>query len=212
MKVETKTPWQLNTCCNGVLSLIPDDLRYFNDHFIGASMVSSWEGPPLFSVWGRSKRVLDFVGWSTSAPIVSERALGVLKALSTDDFEFFSFSELKDKKYFAINITRFCDCIDFKKSDIQFYGHSQRGVIRSVTLRQDVNFPTGIFKMDRIPGYVFVSDSLAHALIEEKLTGFGLTRPSTDVLGLASRGLPLNDHPGLDCRTKPGKRGQSPFW
>ena len=192
-------PWRLNAIEKGFMSLIPDDVRYFNDNFIGYTMNPKWKLPE-YSVVGRSKRVPDFIGWHTAAPVVSERALSVLVEQCEEYFEALSFANIKGVQYFAINVTEVCDCIDFGSSEITFYGDESYGTPILINLISNVSTPNGMFKMKGIPGYVFVSDSLGDRLIDEGLTGFGLTKLSTDVLARVVRGQAPNDHPGISPR------------
>ena len=193
-----REPWQLNARTSGGLSLIPQDLRYFNEHFIGRSMISTWIWPPEFLILKKSGRRNDFLVWHTSAPVVSEKALFVLSSASAGDFETLPFSEIRGMKYYAINVLNICDCIDFNLSKIDFYGDDEYGTPRDIKIKRSASLPNGIFKMRRIPGYVFVSNLLADKLIAQGLTGFGLTRLSTDVLARGMRGQVPNDHPDLE--------------
>ena len=191
-------PWQFNTIASGGLNILPDDLRYFNDYFVGKPMRSSWNDLPKYTLAGRSRQKNDFLVWHTAAPVASERALSVLRSTSPTDFESLPFPDILGSKYYAINVIAISDCIDFNNSEIQFYGDKEYGVPRRIVLKSALAIPFGIFKMKRIPGYVFVSDQLANRLIDEGLTGLGLTKLSTDVLARAVLGKTQNDHPGLE--------------
>ena len=84
-------------------SFIPDDLRYFKDHFVCEQMSDTWKLPPA-SAHGRSYKAADFVVWMLSAPVVSKRAKDVIGDLCGELLEFLPFHSIKGAPYFAINV------------------------------------------------------------------------------------------------------------
>jgi hypothetical protein len=161
-------------------------------------MSNEWQGPPPYSVHGLTKRVPDFVGWHTAAPVVSERIVHLLDDVQEGGFETLPFGHLKGQQVFAINVLSVYDCVDFSRSDIQFYGDSDYGIPKRIELLPNsIHMLNGFFKMARLLGFVFVSDDVAKRLVDAKSTGLGLTRLHTDVLARVLKGAPPNDHPGL---------------
>ena len=197
-------PWRLNVLERNGLSLIPDDLRYFGDHFIGEPMSATWEGPPGFTISRKSGKLNDFLVFHTAVPVVSGRVLTVLQSLSKDNFEAFDLISIRNRPYFAINVIAVADCVDFIESDIRFYGTPNYGIPRRIVIRQNAELPRGIFKMNKIPGYVFVSDDLAERISLEGFTGFCLTKPSTDVLSMALRGEMIDEYSVVNAEAGKG--------
>ena len=84
-------------------SFIPDDLRYFNSHFICKPMTSFWVLPPV-TPYGTSYKAADFVVWMLVAPVVSQKAKDALGEICLGLVEFLPFYPIKGKPYFAVNV------------------------------------------------------------------------------------------------------------
>ncbi len=85
------------------LSLIPHDLRYFNTHFNCRSLQSEWEVPPV-TIYPKSYKVADFVGWMLMAPVVSDRTKQIITSALKVEVEFLPFHSLKGRPYYAMNV------------------------------------------------------------------------------------------------------------
>lgn len=200
-----QTIWRLNVLADGFVSLIPQGLTYFQDHFVGHSMSDSWSGPPPYQMKSKSRKLNDFVAWHPSVPVVSEAVRDVLCDLKATGLEWLDFGELLGRPYFALNVLNFCDFVDFEKSEVFFSSPHSQGNPKRIILRADADNPPAIFKMNRVSSYVYISDSCANSMISNDLTGFGLTYLSTDVTRRALLGESLNDHPRLDSQPSAGR-------
>ena len=189
--------WRLNVIGNGALSVGGTDLRYFGDHFVGLPMRSTWTGPPQFNIFGKSKPANDFIAWSIASPLISEQAIEYLNSNSWDaGVELLEFGTIKNRKYFAMNVTNIVDGVDFDRSDI-FYSHPNvEGMPKKIVIKSGFCTDLNIYQFKGILGDAYVSAEVARGLAASGLTGFGLTRLDTDVLQRVIRNEPLNDYPG----------------
>ena len=87
----------------GRVSFVPDDLRYFNDHFICERMAYDWEIPPAKMI-GKSGKTADFVSWMLRAPVISEKARKCLAETCGELVEFLPFHSIKNQKYYVMNV------------------------------------------------------------------------------------------------------------
>ena len=85
----------------------PDDLRYFDSHFVCEAMEPCWKIPPA-KPNGISYKAADFISWMLRAPIVSARAKLALEEICQGLVEFLPFHSIKGEPYFAINVLS-CD-------------------------------------------------------------------------------------------------------
>jgi hypothetical protein len=189
--------YQLNIAADGAFALIPGDLRYFHDHFIGLPMSAHWEGAPPFTVATGRAKINDFVAWFMSAPIISKRAKTVIEEIDRENTEILPFGILKGNEYFALNVLGEMDFIDLQKSDIFFSHEGAQGLPKSIILKDGVGAIPSFFRLKYIRDFIWVSDDCANLLIASNLTGFGLTLPSTNVMARVIHGQPMNDHPQL---------------
>jgi hypothetical protein len=160
------------------VSLVPVDLDYFQEHFTGRRMVSSWK-PPAFDVLRRAKPIRDFVSWSGSVIVVTARAKDRLERLIGPYVEFLPLATLKGKELFAVNVVEVVDCLDRKASKItpsrddpSRIVHIGRFVFDRTRLR---NVP--VFKIPEWPASIFVSEEFARAVVSGRLTGAGFDDP-----------------------------------
>ncbi|MDB5702998.1 MAG: hypothetical protein JWN66_114 [Sphingomonas bacterium] len=180
MNNENEQCWALFLESDGVLSISSGDLRYFHAHFCGESLGSQWKGPPDYTILGSRKPINDFVSWHVAAPIVSPPARRALEKISSD-IEFLPFGTLKGKQYFAANITKTIDAVDFERSDIQWLSGVSEGLPGSIVIRSDIVGLPALFKLDRIASQIYLSQEAAEYLMDAGLTGFSLLRPSTNI-------------------------------
>lgn len=100
---QDKTIYQLVIRGNKRLSLIPHDLRYFNNHFVCQRMASSWKAPPA-KILGNSNKLCDFILWMLRAPIVTEKVIEILDRHCKGSVEFLPFMKIKGSDVYALNI------------------------------------------------------------------------------------------------------------
>jgi hypothetical protein len=95
--------YELVIMTNGRISFVPEDLRYFDNHFVCKSMADYWEIPPA-KIIGTSGKMPDFVSWMLRAPVISERARDNLANICDGLVEFLPFHNVKNRKNFAVNV------------------------------------------------------------------------------------------------------------
>ena len=95
--------WSLRSADKGNLSLIPHDLDYFQNHFVGKAMTEQWNPPPV-KISGKSLRLRDFVSWMVQAPVISERAKVSLQPVLGEHVEFLPLLKLRGIPYYAVNV------------------------------------------------------------------------------------------------------------
>ena len=160
------------------LVLVPADLNYFQDHFVGKHMAATWVSP-VFTVSSKSRPVRDFISWFSAAMVVSERAKESLEPLIGRNVEFLPFATIKGSKFFAVNVIEVIDCLDHKASGVTHSPddatriiHVERFVFDNARLR---NVP--LFKVPEWPGEIFVSEEFAKIVEDKKLAGAGFDNP-----------------------------------
>ncbi len=127
--------WMLGAKSKDVLGL--DLGRRRGDHeFSGHSMARTWTPPPELKICNKSFRNPDFLSFSICAPAVSQKAKDALELLIGQDCEFLPLVTVKKKHYYALNVLKVIDCLDLKKSEIQYgcpdstrIGYVQRCVV-----------------------------------------------------------------------------------
>ncbi len=173
--------WALIVRATGFLSIIPADLRYFHTHFCGTPLASEWTGPPSYTIFGKSKPANDFVSWATPVPIVSERAGALFRSVASSDVELLSFGLIKKRMYFALNVLSIRDYVDYEASQITWLPNVDEGTPRCIALRPNIPNIPSVFKLERIPSQIYISENMASLLVDADLTGFSLALPTTDI-------------------------------
>lgn len=128
---------------------------------------------------GRRACGVDVAAGLPGAPIVSDRARGVLERFVGSNVQFLGVVPMIGKRtmavgpYWIVNIVRLLDCIDWKATPYRRTRSLEyRTVEGDIVLRPD-RIPVGmhIFKCRYCPGPVIVSDTLRRSMQRAKLTG-----------------------------------------
>jgi len=192
--------WRLWVGGKANLALIPHNLEYFSNHFIGERLGDAWTPPPV-SINGKSKKLRDFVSWMERAPVVSQRARQILEPLLGDNVEFLKFHEILGKSYFALNVLRLENILDRDQSEVLYADEAKRNILRvsSFFLREEqLSVPTPrIFKLSHERNSIFVSNNFADVVIDNKLTGLALVDPRKNIYKINALGGDLNDVAGV---------------
>ncbi len=188
--------WRLNVDSKRSLSLIPRDLRYFTRNFVGKSMKSIWPNFDSFDIINKRGKLNDFVSWHISAPVVSDKVKNALSSVE-HGIEFLYIASFKNKAYYAMNVLNVLDIVDFEKSSIFYPYPGADGVPNIIVLKRKLTLPY-IFKCTGLNGYIYVTTECADILINNEITGFGLTTLSTNVLKMIVEHNRVNEHPELD--------------
>lgn len=180
------------------LGLIPHDLAYFNEHFIGELIPTPWT-PPSVELSGKSKKLPDFISWMRSAPVISERARCALEPLVGASVQLLPFHSLKGKPYYAMNVLEVQhNLLDLDRSDVdRFTTDGSIMAINRAVFRYPL--PPGlppIFKLGEGTGDIFVTMEFAELAVQQQLTGLSLLSPEQDPLLLLLGREPLNEYSG----------------
>lgn len=160
------------------VSLVPADLDYFEEHFVGKRMTSTWK-PPTFEVLRKSRPLRDFISWFGSAMILTSKAKSAIEQLITPHVEFLPFVELKGHKLYAVNVIEVLDCLNRKASHVTFSSDDSTRVIhieKFAFIPQRLK-KVPIFKVPERPQAIFVSEEFAQVVVKAKLKGAGFDNP-----------------------------------
>lgn len=184
MTVQDITIWRFTIeSGNKYLELIPHDLCYFDGKFIGQLMNVDWELPPPIKISGKSKKLPDFVGWMTKCPVVSERAKNILEPIIGQHVQFLPFYDIREKKYFVMNvITLLDDVLDMERSDVFYAAGILVGVRKAFFKIMQSKLLPPIFKLSIDPSIIYVTAPFVQAVIDNKLTGAAMADPKKDAL------------------------------
>ena len=176
--------WILSAEANHRLVLQPHDLTYFQEYFVAKPIADTWKPPPV-KIHGKTLPIRDFVQWSTSAPVISEKAREALASLVTEHCEILPFIQLRKQQYYALNVLTFLDCLDRAKSDIFYSPNDPKRIVNvsRFSLRKSAIPPDlPIFKIPEDPRVVFVTPRFVDVVRLHKLTGAQLVNADTDPL------------------------------
>jgi len=197
--------WRLSICANKYLSLIPHDITYFNTYFMGRAMPLDWVAPPVV-ISGSTKKLPDFVGWMTGAPVVSEKAKLALFPCLDGFVQFLPFHDIKGKKYFAMNVTHVeTSLLDIGKSEVLYSSSVPKVALtlkRAFFNQQPQTKLPPIFKVtilsdEDVDSEIFVTKSFAEIAIKCKLSGIALADPEQDSFKAVLANKNQNIVPGI---------------
>jgi hypothetical protein len=182
------------------VSLIPHDLNYFREWFVGRPMPGDWQPPPV-TISGTSKKLPDVMSWMTAAPVVSEKGMKALESLG-NCLQFLHFHDVKGKRYFAMNVI--CvetHLLDLDRSSIAYdKDHQPLYLERAAFVTSDADMPP-VFKVGfddgKVFGPIFVTRTFAEVAISNKLSGFDLADPGRGGLRATLSGESQNVVPGI---------------
>lgn len=90
--------WRLESNVgNRWLSVKIVDLLYFSSHFVTECLPDDWKSPD-YEILGKSKKVPDYISWSTGAPLVTERFANELTPWVGEYIQLLPFGVIKKKK------------------------------------------------------------------------------------------------------------------
>jgi len=190
--------WLYGTTSNTSV-VLRSDLDYFNKHFIGKALGSSWV-PPEIRISNTSKKAKDFISWMLQVIVCSERALSCLRPLLEQECEILPLIKVKNKQYYALNVLSLVDCLDFDRSEIVM---SPSDPSRILTIKKYAFFEeripstVSVFKIPEDLGVVFVRESFVKGVVSSGLTGAAFLDPGISPLYKIAGGEPLNVYPGV---------------
>ncbi|WP_166242599.1 imm11 family protein [Paenibacillus turpanensis] len=146
--------------------------QYFDPYFNGTWIGDKW-GEIQFETY-RSRKACDCTGIGSNIPIFSGRAVQTLAQLLNPNVELLPLQH-PTKRYFAVNVTRIVDGLDYEKSVVE-YAEGLPGVIKEASrfeFKIDAIKEYPIFKIPEFKNRrVFVTDIFKDAVEANGLKGF----------------------------------------
>ncbi len=112
-------------------------------------------------------------GLSSHIPVFDKKTVEILADLLNNHAEILPL-DCQDGEFYAINITKVLDCIDYEKSEYKMFRDGKRIMrFKSYVFKKEVVKDKHIFKIiDEPLRKPFVSDEFRQRIIEHQLTGF----------------------------------------
>lgn len=119
------------------------------------------------------RRKSDTPGLSSGVPVLSPRAIEVLKDLMGDKVEILPL-RCRKGEYYAINVLDVLDCIDYEKAEFERFESSGRIMLfNKYAFNPDCVNGKHIFKIvDEPVRRPFVSDEFRNRVLDNELVGF----------------------------------------
>jgi hypothetical protein len=168
-------------------------LKYFQNHFVGRSMIVGWQAPEIDARAGRGKRIPDFVSWMLTAPVISPRARQVLEPLIAPHVEILPLLKLRGSDLWAVNVMTLVDCLDEDRSEVAYSPDDGR-IMNVVTFgfKEHCVPDVPIFKLASYPADVFVTRSFVDQVLAAGLHGAAFGDPAVNPFPLILKGKSLN--------------------
>ncbi len=142
--------------------------------FDGRRKKDTWEIEEFTSIYddGKPRLIGDFVLCASHIPIISERALSILRPILADDAEVLPIS-IKGKPFYIINVTTVLNCLNYEKSKYICFPDSNRIMLieQYVFDRKKISKHNVFRLIDEPRRYVFVTDAFKVACEENGFTG-----------------------------------------
>ncbi len=172
----------LNVYSEKAITIMPGDLDYFQEHFVGEKLPDTWTFSNI-EICKKSYPVRNFIGWMLQVPVVTEKTKDVLYPLISPYVQFLYMTTIKKKKLYAINVLQLENCLDLEKSDVIYSSDDPERIInvgKVVFNKSKIpSFP--IFKLNPYIGKIFVDENFVKLVIDNKLKGAHFVEPSDDL-------------------------------
>lgn len=155
-----------------------DNLTWEND--INIDDVQTYDGRQKFANWNpvKVKRMYDkefsnSPGLSSHIPVFDKIAVETVKDLLSRNAEILPL-DCNDGEFYAINVTKVLDCIDYEKAEYKTYRDGKR-IMRFTKYAFDISKVSSehLFKIvDEPLRRPFVSDEFRDRILSNNLTGF----------------------------------------
>ncbi|MEE1219720.1 MAG: hypothetical protein U0L20_07340 [Ruminococcus sp.] len=167
--------WKLDCDVDNYENLAKDDYfdLDFSQSFDGRSQINNWT-PLKVDAMYRSKRPFSNTpGFLPHIPVFDEKAISVLKDALDNNAEILPL-KCSSGNFYAVNVTKVLDCIDYEKSTYKTFRDGKR-IMRFLNYSFDINKVIGedLFKIKDEPlKRPFVSDNFKNLVAMNNLTGF----------------------------------------
>lgn len=174
-------------------NLAPD----FDEKVFGDAASTSDFDPGDYEIRARSSKLADAMAWRPSVPLLSERAVSVLKAHAPGCAEYRYFGQIRENAYFALHVTARADVLDMAASDCLFGEDGQLLTVFAYSFDQEKLARAPI--LFRLPNrmQIFVKEGIARAVVENQLTGFQFRDPAKSEIKDLFFGRDVNVYPGV---------------
>lgn len=142
--------------------------------------VLKFDGTKRFDTWTpiavrviEDRKKTDIPGFSPGIPVLSPRAIEVLKDLMGDKVEILPL-RCRKGEYYAINVIDVLNCIDYEKAEFERFESSGRIMLfNKYVFKSECVKGKHIFKIiDETKRRPFVSDEFRNRALENELVGF----------------------------------------
>ena len=167
--------WKLDCDVDNYENLVKDDnfdLNFFQS-FDGRSQINNWTPLKVDPMYCCKKPFSNTPGFLPHIPVFDEKAISVLKYFLSKNAEILPL-ECKGGKFYAINVTKVVDCIDYEKSIYKTFRDGKR-IMRFSKYSFYINKVSteDFFKIKDEPlKRPFVSDNFKNIVTKSDLTGF----------------------------------------
>ena len=142
--------------------------------FDGRSQKDKWEIPEVIRLEPEKGLMLsDAPGFYSHIPVFNGKAIDVLKKYLDQTSEILPLKNNEDK-FYAVNIVKVLDCINYDKSEFKMFKDGKRIMrFKKYSFFVEIIDDNDIFKIiDEPLGNPFVTDNFRNAVLENGLTGF----------------------------------------
>lgn len=167
--------WKLDSDVNNYENLV--ECGYPNldllQSFDGRSKINNWISPKLEPLHGCNRPFSNTPGYLPHIPVFDEKAINVLKCFLDKNAEILPL-ECNVGKFYAINVIRVLDCVDYEKSIFKTFRDGKR-IMRFSKYCFNINevLKEDLFKIkDEKLKRPFVSDNFKDVVTKSGLTGF----------------------------------------
>jgi len=168
--------WQLEADANHVsnFSVVNEqDFDVLIEHFDGRPMVSEWT--PIRLKIREKIEEGDMQPLFGGIPVFSRRAVIILKEFLDGNVELLKL-DYDESEYFAVNVLRIIDCIDYQKAVVEKFDDGSIMRFEKYAFRIEEVQDKHIFKnVTEKKGFALVSDAFRDRVIQNNLKGFLFT-------------------------------------
>lgn len=142
--------------------------------FDGRCKKDTWDNPEVIRLEPEKGLLLgDAPGFYSHIPVFNDKAVNVLKKYLAHTSEILPLKN-NESSFYAINITKVLDCINYEKSEFKMFKDGIRIMrFKKYSFFEEKLDGNNIFKIiDEPLGTPFVSDDFRNAVLDSGLTGF----------------------------------------
>lgn len=148
-----------------------DDSKLCLSSFVGKPMKTQWDSSVTIEEYNSRSKKYDISRLCLN-PVLSEKAVSALGDLLEGKAEILPYRH-KTEKYYALNVMKVIDCIDFAKSACVIEQNKYVKEINRYAFKEKLIYNEPIFKIPQfVTAPIYVTDSFRERVIASELTGF----------------------------------------